>query len=287
MKRDFMSINTTNNAKSTLAWDLNIWDKFFYCYVWEWGIFPENNFFVTFEEKNERKEIIKRMVCKISSREWDKFYISEYSAEYCVQNDTEKPKIYSKNNLNFQSWSDISLYFTALQFDNFLQSSNNLSDLKNIEIARQNLWVLNEKETETKILNKIDEIWFVTLDWNEEITWVKTFNWWIVIPNNTGWESMITLWKTWTWKSSIVADIDGIKFRVLEWNNRFIFRDKNNKPLFHIWETWVFVEAPQSNNGNSLTKKSYVDLKISQEITKYLQAKSGRPPRIDLILYGN
>lgn len=276
MKYIIMTINIKNNAKSLLFWDLNIWDQYFYCKTWEWGIFPLENFFVTLEELNFEKKVIKRMILKINNRDWDKFYIWEYSAEFCVQNDILEIKKYTKDSLSFNSWANISLYFTAWMFeflrDKNLEKQNNLSDLSNVENARQNLDVYSKSEVYNK--SEVDDN-FVNLTLQQNIAWKKVFNSSIWIWANPNWNldnwKAIVLWDDWTW---IKQDWTW----VLQ-----VFT--NNEKIVEITNDWVFLEKNQAENPNSLTKKSYVDREIDKKVALAQNKANWRSPRVDIILY--
>lgn len=291
MKYLIMTINVKNNVKTNLAWDLNIWNNSFYCSPWEWRIFPENNFFVTFEEKNNEKKVVKRMICKISNRQWDKFNIEEYSAENCVQDDTEKPKNYTKNNLNFKSWAEINIYFTTGMYeylrDKNLEKSQNLSDLKDKQQARNNLDVYQKRDVYTK--NETD--WrFVNISWDEEITWKKKFSdltnfeWWISISDRTDdftWvlnsPNAIALWDNDTWFLSPA-----------EWQ---IEAYANWTKVFKTQDDWIEFNKQVTTTqttplwDHSLVTKWYVNSKIIEEISRTIDERQWRHPRIDFILY--
>lgn len=275
MKFDIMRINVKNNSKSKLAWELKIGDLYFYCLSWEWDIFPENNFFVTFEELNSNNEVVKRMICKVSDRQWDKFNISEYSAEECVQNDTENPKTYTKNNLSFKNWSNISLYFTALQYKNFvfrnemeheiniktLETINNYPYQK-IEDVR---WIVILPRDE-KFKNNNTHFWFIDW-WTIGLPWawydIITFNWrvadnyihhpikqlalgpdWIFFRRQN-WDNSWSEWQKITTNDKIAEElkIDTLreKSNFDSWYDFFILQSFSDKKNFKLtWENLLW-----------------------------------------------
>lgn len=210
MKRNIMTINLRNNAKTRLVWSLWPWSQYFYCLPWEWNIFPENNFIVTFEEKLG-SEIVKRMVVKVARREWDKFYVSELSSEPCVQNDTLIPKVSSRNILNFSAWAYISMYITAEMYK-FIESNLNW------------WWA------------KL--VWWNTFEWEQKINWFfRIWNW---LSFWQGWHNILWFWIAEnTSENSWVVNSEKIPFEMRHTSEAMIFNIENNlKAIWEYYELW-------------------------------------------------
>lgn len=171
----FINYKTSNNAETTLLWDISASSTNIIVQSSEWDIFPSSfPYLLTLEKFNSSSQVIKREIVKVTWKTWDTFTISR-AEESCVQDDTANPKTLTNNALSFSSWDKVSIYNTAW----------NDKDLKD-ELVRLETDKANDSEV---IHNTWDE---TGISWNKTFTWNITAN------------AFIWDWSGLTWISSVV-----------------------------------------------------------------------------------